>query len=481
MAAVTAPLGSYTLPASGFTRTGYTFTGWRVDNAGAVLTAGVTITLSVNVTLYAQWEADTAIPNNATVNFNANGGTGSMMAVTAPLGSYTLPASGFTRAGYTFTGWRVDNAGAVLTAGATITLSVNVTLYAQWEVNPPTPPRPPSTNDRDDSDSERRDRGRQPFTSPPETASVFRPIPTSTGTDATLIDNAMRAALATATATSVTPRFTNISAVSPAALARIVNTAEGRSVMIHFDSMLPGGIVDVRLFVNPDDITSTINVSGSTVNAAAQDTARMFETFFANSIRTISLGQQGRFDAEMHIAARVSLTGMDVDNLYFYSYNPATHTFVRIQNPRYWVDTNGYLRFNTWLGNIIVISSGPLSRSNVPLSSSHAAASVIAGATASPAGETPANDSALQWDGGASTIDNASVLGGVSESENLHDTIVEAATPPPFIIYRDTSSGAASNSTTPSSNSNILIAVAIAVLIMLVGGGVIWKLMPKKD
>jgi endonuclease/exonuclease/phosphatase family metal-dependent hydrolase len=70
------------------------------------------------------------IAEEYTVSFNANGGTGTMDAVTATAGSYTLPANGFTApAGKRFIGWSLTADGEVITS---LELTGDVTLYARW-------------------------------------------------------------------------------------------------------------------------------------------------------------------------------------------------------------------------------------------------------------------------------------------------------------------------------------------------------------
>ncbi len=74
-----------------------------------------------------------------TVSFNANGGTGTMAAVTGvAAGAYTLPANGFTApAGKQFKGWATSATGSVITT-ATYNVTGNVTFYAVWENIPVT-------------------------------------------------------------------------------------------------------------------------------------------------------------------------------------------------------------------------------------------------------------------------------------------------------------------------------------------------------
>ena len=72
-------------------------------------------------------------PATYTVNFDANGGTGTMADVTGVSGEYTLPANGFTApAGKQFKGWATSAAGSVI-SGTTYEVSSDTTFYAIWE------------------------------------------------------------------------------------------------------------------------------------------------------------------------------------------------------------------------------------------------------------------------------------------------------------------------------------------------------------
>ena len=73
-----------------------------------------------------------------TISFDANGGEGSMDAQTVPASTDTaLTSNTFTRTGYTFTGWNTDKDGngTHYDNGATVNLTEDLTLYAQWQAN----------------------------------------------------------------------------------------------------------------------------------------------------------------------------------------------------------------------------------------------------------------------------------------------------------------------------------------------------------
>lgn len=131
-----------TLPKSGVTRTGYSFTGWNTepDGTGNDYAPGQRVsqlTQGESITLYARWT-----PNTYTVRFNANKGTGKMPDQKGILyGEATeLSPCAFTRKGYRFTGWNTKANGTGETVDEALNLTAankgTVTLYAQWEGEP---------------------------------------------------------------------------------------------------------------------------------------------------------------------------------------------------------------------------------------------------------------------------------------------------------------------------------------------------------
>lgn len=69
-----------------------------------------------------------------TVNFDANGGTGTMAPQIATAAT-SLTANSFTRTGYEFGGWNTaaDGTGTAYTNGQTYSFSADMTLFAQWK------------------------------------------------------------------------------------------------------------------------------------------------------------------------------------------------------------------------------------------------------------------------------------------------------------------------------------------------------------
>ena len=121
------------------TKTGYTFNGWYKESGFTnQVTTSTTVASPANHTLYAKWTA-----NTYTVAYNGNGSTGG--STTSSLHTYdvdkALTSNGFTKTGYTFSGWATSTTGAVVyTDGQSVTNlaeenGATVTLYAVWTAN----------------------------------------------------------------------------------------------------------------------------------------------------------------------------------------------------------------------------------------------------------------------------------------------------------------------------------------------------------
>lgn len=120
------------------TRTGYLFGGWYKEDSFTTKVTTIPADNEADVTLYAKWT-----PINYSVSFDANGGVGSAEKITLKYGEMAeVPGSGFSRTGYTFSGWntQIDGRGTAYAFGQTVTnlsstQGTNVVLYAQWTAN----------------------------------------------------------------------------------------------------------------------------------------------------------------------------------------------------------------------------------------------------------------------------------------------------------------------------------------------------------
>lgn len=126
---------------NGFTRDGYTFTGWkRADNQQAYGDGQWVTNLTTQpngiVTMVAQWSA-----NEAHIRYNPNppagkttGGNGTPNWDGHTGDTPAIGGNGWTIDGYTFAGWTTspDGSGARYAPGASWTANGTLTLYAQW-------------------------------------------------------------------------------------------------------------------------------------------------------------------------------------------------------------------------------------------------------------------------------------------------------------------------------------------------------------
>lgn len=115
------------------TKYGYTFEGWVAEDSFLLLEPGDGWIIDSPTTFVAVWT-----PNEYTVSYNANGGTGAPSSQTkyhdtALTLSTTIP----TRSGYTFLGWSTSSTATTATyqPGASFTSNANTTLYAVWQAN----------------------------------------------------------------------------------------------------------------------------------------------------------------------------------------------------------------------------------------------------------------------------------------------------------------------------------------------------------
>ena len=135
-----------TIRNNGFTPpNGKTFQNWANGYTGGNTTyaEGASYNTAANVTLYAIWDWTF----EGVINYNANGGVGSSGATTYNSGhtTRTLNTGGFTRSGYTLTGWVVPGSTPqTYTLGETITIGSGnfsggtTTMFAEWTPIPTT-------------------------------------------------------------------------------------------------------------------------------------------------------------------------------------------------------------------------------------------------------------------------------------------------------------------------------------------------------
>ncbi|MBO4614011.1 MAG: InlB B-repeat-containing protein [Bacteroidales bacterium] len=135
---------SQALTLNTFTREDYAFINWSVmkDGIGTSYRDGETITVTFNMTLYAQWKCTNPTPgpepvDSVTITFDANGGTGEMAPMSFVSGeTHHLTANAFSKENYWFTGWNTstDGSGTAYADSAEVAVTESITLFAQWSL-----------------------------------------------------------------------------------------------------------------------------------------------------------------------------------------------------------------------------------------------------------------------------------------------------------------------------------------------------------
>ena len=115
-----------------FTRDGYFFVGWNTDpeGNGTHYNAEASISLTEDMTLYAEWVATKSI------TYKANDGTtASSEQEFDPSKEVKLASDIFTRDGFTLIGWNTasNGSGTVYACNEFLTLDSDLTLYAMWK------------------------------------------------------------------------------------------------------------------------------------------------------------------------------------------------------------------------------------------------------------------------------------------------------------------------------------------------------------
>jgi len=128
----------YTVQNSPYSNPGFTFEGWntRPDGTGTPYAPGKSMTVTADLTLYAQWRPAGEDRVTVTYKANANDNQADVVDSVNKGSSYTVRANPFTRPGYTFTGWntKANGSGNAVNPGQVFTLNSSNTLFAQWKV-----------------------------------------------------------------------------------------------------------------------------------------------------------------------------------------------------------------------------------------------------------------------------------------------------------------------------------------------------------
>ena len=121
-----------------YSNPGYTFYGWNSlpDGTGVHYSPGMSIAVSADMTLYAQWKPISPERVSITCKANAGDSQADVTDLVNKGSAYALRANPFARSGYTFVCWntQANGAGNDYNPGRVITANGGLTLYARWKV-----------------------------------------------------------------------------------------------------------------------------------------------------------------------------------------------------------------------------------------------------------------------------------------------------------------------------------------------------------
>lgn len=172
-------------------------------------------------------------------------------------------------------------------------------------------------------------------------------------------------AASTAKGTTGTATFKDKSSAAPAVLnaAAYAATSTGRNIQLKFTTTGSDGKTQNWLILDPQKAKNRkedLKLGVYTDSAKAVSVQGKFKKFFNNSVAVVQCAQAGSFGMEVQLAAKVELSGMNQDNLRFYTYDTAANRYDPLEVASYTVDKNDYLRFSTSTGGVIIVSNGAL-------------------------------------------------------------------------------------------------------------------------
>ncbi|MDL2232483.1 InlB B-repeat-containing protein [Ruminococcaceae bacterium OttesenSCG-928-L11] len=325
-----------------------------------------------NITLYAKWTTNID-PSAPTYALTVQAGTGGRITGTTG-GDYAqgqvISISAAENSNYRFAGWSSTDGGTFADASQAttgFTMPANATtvtasfVYTGDSDNTGDTGNASTGGSGSRGGSTRSDSGTAPVVTTPATSA-------NVGTDGLVksaaVQSELTKALTAATGSTASVRTRNASSIAPATLKAMADTAAkaGKATVLLADTTTADGAVQGRLYVEPSKLsglTANLKLGVYTDAAKTSATKAFFEKWFQSKVAVIRCEQQGSFGARLQMAAKVDLKALNTKTLVFYSYDKASNTYTRIQDPQYSIDSNGYLHFYTDKGGDIIIADKP--------------------------------------------------------------------------------------------------------------------------
>ncbi|WRS27801.1 hypothetical protein U6B65_01335 [Oscillospiraceae bacterium MB08-C2-2] len=156
-------------------------------------------------------------------------------------------------------------------------------------------------------------------------------------------------------------QLVNAGAISQDALSAMTRLAGETPLVIQADTLTKDKkAVDVRLNLSPALSVKALNLRATTNSLQADGVKDAFTKKYDNWAMVICLGQREDFGQTVEVAVKNKLASVKAESMYFYTFNSTTGQCVQLENTGAWLDSNGYLHFNTTAGGNLVVSDGAL-------------------------------------------------------------------------------------------------------------------------
>lgn len=164
--------------------------------------------------------------------------------------------------------------------------------------------------------------------------------------------------------TTATVKVKNAKTIDAATIKNVAAEAAkaGVNSKIHADQVV-GGKVVARMYLDPAkaaNLKGEINLSVNTDAESTKVATDTFKKYFNNEIAAVNLGQKGPYGMDVRIAVKVDLSKLNTENLNFFAYDRESNTYVKLTEPKYQIDANGYLHFDTSVGGDVIITDQAL-------------------------------------------------------------------------------------------------------------------------
>lgn len=190
---------------------------------------------------------------------------------------------------------------------------------------------------------------------------VIRTSNTNGAITSTTVSDAVKKALVKGSTASAT--FKNYDSVSAYAIQSAATAMKGGTVTLNFDTMDDNNAIEGRLTINPanaSNLRNDINTGVYTSNVQTYKGAGTIQKYFKNDVLVVKAAHSGSYGMSVKIAVKSTDKLSKSKDLRLYTYNPATNKYSEVKDAGLRIDENGFVHFNTTVGDYLVISNGAL-------------------------------------------------------------------------------------------------------------------------